>query len=524
MIDDDRVLLDPSEELSLDEARRVIDGGARLELSAGAERAVREAREQLDEWVDEGRRVYGVTTGFGPLADSTISEADRGELQRNLVYHLCSGVGEPMRRSQVRAMVVARAANLSGGSSAIRLETLRRLLDLLEVEFYPVVPSLGTVGASGDLTPLAHLALVLMGEGEVVRDGEREPSGPALSNAGIAPVDLAEKEGLALVNGTAAMTGLGVMNAVGATRAVELGLRLSLLYGECLGARSEAWDAELGRIRPHRGQQFVHRVLEDWSGSSRRLVEDRADRRSDSERSSGEESPAELPQDPYSLRCLPQLYGAVLDAIWHHNRIVQQELNAVTDNPVVSPDDGGALHGGNFYGQHVAFASDHLSNAILKIAVHLERSIARITDPDRNGPLPAFLQQNETGLQSGLMGAQVAATSLVGEMRSRSTPASVQSIPTNAGNQDVVTMGTVAARRAAEHLDRLWEVVAIAGIAFAQAFDLIDAPEQFCGASRRLVEEVRESSAFLDDDRPLAGDISRLADRMRERPRDVPLV
>lgn len=521
MIDDGQVRLEAEGELSMADAYRVVDGEARLEVSEGVEEQMRASRRQLEEWVDEGRRVYGVTTGFGPLADAEISESERRELQQNLIYHLCTGVGEPMDRRQVRAMIVARASSLSRGHSALRPETLHRLVSLLETDLHPVVPSLGTVGASGDLTPLAHLALVLMGEGDVLVDGTREPAGEVLPSSGIEPVELEAKEGLALVNGTSAMTGLGMLNGVDAARAAATGLRLALLYAEVFESRTEAWDGELGRMRPHPGQKFVHGRLREWSRSSERLFDDRAEgRRGDS----GEGAGPELPQDPYSARCLPQLYGAVLDAIWHHNEIVETELNAVSDNPVVSDETGGAIHGGNFYGQHVAFASDHLANAVLKIAVHLERCVARLTDPDRNRDLPAFLQGRETGLHSGLMGAQVTATSLVAEMRSRSTPASVQSIPTNADNQDVVTMGTIAARRTAEHLDRLWEVVGIAAVACAQAFDLVDEPGRFSDSSRELADRVRGVSEFLDGDRPLSDDISRLADALREVPREIPLV
>jgi tyrosine ammonia-lyase len=520
MTEDARVRLEPEAALSIRDAHRVVERNAELDISDGVDEQMRSSRDRFEKWVDEGRRLYGVTTGFGPLADAEISGTERRELQQNLIYHLCTGVGEPMDRRQVRAMILSRIASLSRGHSALRPETLERLVALLETDLHPVVPSLGTVGASGDLTPLAHLALVLMGEGEVLREGSREPADEALASRGIEPAELEAKEGLALVNGTAAMTGLGMVNGVDATRAAATGLRLALLYAEVFESRTEAWDGELGRMRPHRGQQTVHDRLREWSASSERLFDDRAEgRRAGAEEASG----PELPQDPYSARCLPQLYGAVLDAVWHHNEIVETELNSVSDNPVVSDETGGAIHGGNFYGQHVAFGSDHLANAVLKIAVHLERCVARLTDPDRNRDLPAFLQGRETGLHSGLMGAQVTATSLVAEMRSRSTPASTQSIPTNADNQDVVTMGTIAARRTAEHLDRLWEVVGIAGIACAQAFDLVDEPEQFSDSSRRLVERVRDVSEFLDGDRPLSDDISRLGDALGDVSREMPL-
>lgn len=519
----DPLRLDPSADVSLADAHRIAVGDGAVELGDRAVERLRQTRDRLEGWIEEGRRIYGVTTGFGPLADTLVGAEEREVLQENLVYHLATGVGEAMSRRQARAVMLARAVSLSRGYSAIRPASLERLLAFLNDDVHPVIPELGTVGASGDLTPLAHLALALMGEGEIFEDSERRGADEVLADRGLEPLELGAKEGLALVNGTSAMTGMAVMNGVEAVRAAEVGLRIAMMYAECVGGRSEAWDPLLGEVRPHPGQQCVHQVLGAWSESSRRLD----GRSADEERlgaDAGVEAADEMPQDPYSVRCLPQLYGAVLDAVWQHNETVERELNSVTDNPVIGSEEEGAIHGGNFYGQHVAFASDQLANAVLKIGIHLERCIARITDPERNGELPAFLQDRQTGLHSGLMGAQVSATSLVGEMRSRSTPASTQSIPTNADNQDVVTMGTTAARRTAEHLDRLWEIVGIAGITFAQAMDLTDGDlQEFSESSRELRETVRQESAPLEGDRPLSGDIEAVAELLREWEGELPV-
>jgi len=518
--------LDPDSDVSLEAAHRVAAHDRPVALSDRAVVALERARARLESWIEEGRRIYGVTTGFGPLADTVVDPEHRRTLQENLVYHLSTGVGDPMSRRQVRAVMIARAVSLSRGHSAIRPDSLRRLLALLNRDLRPLVPSLGTVGASGDLTPLAHIALALMGDGEMLDGGEPRDADQVLAEANLEPLDLDAKEGLALVNGTSAMTGLAVLNAVDAVRAADTALRISLLYAECLGARTEAWAPLLGRVRPHPGQKLIHRRLEDWSASSDRLDGRRTDR--DRPAAGSNEPPVQptddLPQDRYSIRCLPQLYGAVLDSLWQHNDVVDNELNAVSDNPVLDPEAGGMVHGGNFYGQHVAFASDQLANAVLTIGIHLERCVERLTNPESNGDLPAFLQDRAPGLHSGLMGAQVTATSLVAEMRSRSTPASTQSIPTNADNQDVVTMGTIGARRTAEHLDRLWELIAIAGLTVARALELTDADrEAFSATSQRLSERVREASPPLEGDRPLSNDIARLADLLRAGPAELPL-
>lgn len=526
MTDDDPLNLDPETDVSVGAAFRVASDEHPIRLTDRAVRTLDETRSRLETWIEEGRRIYGVTTGFGPLADTLVDADERHSLQENLVYHLATGVGDPMSRRQVRAVMTARAVSLSRGYSAIRPGALRRLLALLNRGLHPVVPSLGTVGASGDLTPLAHIALALMGEGEMMGDDERREAADVLEEAGLEPLDLGAKEGLALVNGTSAMTGLAVLNAVDALRATETALRIALLYAECLGARTEAWDPLLGRVRPHPGQQTVHRRLREWSASSDHLDTDRADREqpADGDGEASVRATDEMPQNRYSVRCLPQLYGAVLDALWQHNDVVGTELNAVTDNPIVGAEGDGMVHGGNFYGQHVAFASDQLANAVLTIGVHLERCIARLTDPDANGELPAFLQDRDTGLHSGLMGAQVTATSLVAEMRSRSTPASTQSIPTNADNQDVVTMGTIAARRTAEHLDRLWELIGIAGLTVAEAMELSSGdPRGFSASSRQFREQIREVAPALEGDRPLSNEIGRLAEVLRGGETDLPL-
>jgi tyrosine ammonia-lyase len=526
--DDSPLTLDPDTDISLKEAHHVATRSRRVTLSEGARRRVEAARERLDEWIDERRRIYGVTTGFGPLAESYIDPSERRELQQNLVYHLATGVGDPMEPRTTRAILLARAISLAQGHSGIRPDSLERLLACLNRQLHPVVPELGTVGASGDLTPLAHVALALMGEGEMWDDGERRHAGDVLEEAGLEPLELGAKEGLALVNGTSAMTGWSMLNGVDAVRAAETGLRLGLLTAECLGARSEAWHEGLGRVRPHPGQRFVHERLNEWGRSSDRLLDEAVDARrlALEDASDGVASNRELPQDPYSARCLPQLYGAVLDAVWQHNDVVETELNAVSDNPVVGEPGEGMLHGGNFYGQHVAFAADHAANAVVKTAIHLERCVARMTDTDRNGSLPPFLQGEQTGLHSGLMGAQVTATSLVAEMRTRSTPASTQSIPTNADNQDVVTMGTLAARRVDAHLERFWEIAAITAITCSQAVACLDdgALETLSTASQRLVRGVRAHAPPLEGDRPLSEEIGEVASHLRERPIEVPLV
>ena len=493
--------------------------GRPLALGPDTRRRMEAARAQLDRLVAEERLIYGVTTGYGPLATEHVGPRRAAELQRNLVYHLASGVGPPLSAEHTRAVMAARAVALARGHSALRPAALQTLLDCLAHDVCPVIPSMGTVGASGDLTPLAHLSLGLMGEGEVVWKGETRPAAEALAACGIEPVSLTHKEGLAFVNGTSAMTGIAALNGVLARRAAGLALALTVLYAELLLGRAEAWRPEIGHVRPHPGQQEALRRLNALADGSERLRPHRPPPRlSTDAQGRGLLAAQEILQDPYTIRCAPQIVGAVLDVLRFHDDTIRIELNAATDNPTFFPEDDLVLHGGNFYGQHVAFAADALANAVTKLAVHSERKIARITDPALNGGLPAFMQPHETGLQSGFMGAQVTATAVLAEMRALGAPASTQSIPTNANNQDVVSMGTIAARRAATLTDHLFRVLAIEALVLVQGVEIAGGfgrDSGFAPASIALARAVRERVAYLDRDRPLHADIAATAEALR---------
>lgn len=516
------LLLEPGRPLRLDEFFAVTEGRATFEFSKAAKARMAASQSLLEEMVSTERRIYGVTTGYGPLACHHVAPEHAGTLQRNLIYHLASGVGPEYGREETRAILSARIVSLSQGHSAIRIETMQFLLQCLEEDLLPVVPEMGTVGASGDLTPLAHLALGWLGQSEVHWRGQRMPAREALSACGLEPLELTFKEGLALVNGTSAMTGLAARNAVLSRRALDWALRWTACYAEALDGKAQAWDARFGQVRPHPGQQEAHRRLGRLIlGSGRLEYSLDAPRLSTHLAEDGLIPDQSLLQGAYSIRCAPQIYGAVLDVLEFHDRIVETELNSVTDNPIFFAEDAEVLHGGNFYGQHVAFASDALHMAVLKIAIHVERKIARITDCRLNGGLPAFLQPRQLGLQSGFMGAQVTASAIVAEMRSEATPASIQSIPTNGNNQDVVPMGTIAARKARRAIGHLYRLLAIDAMVMAQAMELRAdrdsiAAAGFSPAAQHVHGWLRQTVAPLIDDRPLGSEIEALAIRLRQ--------
>ncbi|MEL6876479.1 MAG: aromatic amino acid ammonia-lyase [Pseudomonadota bacterium] len=502
--------------ISLEGIESIATGQKQVAVCEAALAAAKQSENFLQGLVAENRVIYGVTTGYGPLADNQIDAAKGTELQQRLVYHLASGVGQPFAPDEARAIVAARLSALTRGLSAVRPELLDWMAHCLNSGLAPVIPEKGTVGASGDLTPLAHMALAFMGEGEFLKGGQPANAAQVLAEAGIQPITLGHKEGIALVNGTSAMTGIAALNGVRARRLLRISALLSVAYAEVLGGHRAAWHPASAIARPQPGQkraaQFLWRLSE---GCERLIPFEPIPPRIESQ--FGEDGVLHdqlLPQDAYSIRCAPQLLGAVDDMLVHHDGVVEAELSSVTDNPIVFPEEDMLLHAGNFFGQHVSFASDSLANAVAMLGVWSERQIARITDVTLNKGLPPFLQGNATGLNSGFMGAQVTASALVAEIRAKSAPASIQSVPTNGNNQDVVTMGTIAARKARDVVNDASRILAIEVLCVAQAIELRESEDDGRGfgvAAQAIRDLARKHSAFLDEDRPLSSEIEQLA-------------
>jgi len=501
-----------NETLSLDQFERIALGHRSFTLTESEWHNIGKTHQYLLDQIAQRRLIYGVTTGYGPLATTYVEPQHSEDLQQNLVYHLCSGVGPALTRVQTRSLIAARLLSLSRGHSGASPTLLQRLVACLDHDLVPEIPSQGTVGASGDLTPLAHLARALSGGGRVrLNGGDWQTSADAHHQLGWEPLRLAGKDAIALVNGTSVTAGIAALNGALSQRMVSLSSALTLLYAELSGGHREAFHPLIGELRPHPGQRQLHdwlwhmsadsACLQAWSESGHYLPVG-------TDGAIQQNQP--LPQDAYTLRCAPQALGAVLDTIEQHNSVASRELTSVTDNPLLFADLDTVLHGGNFFGQHLAFASDHLRNAVIQMALYSERRIARITDPLRNGDLPAFMQPNQTGLHSGFMGAQVTATALVAELRSDAIPASIQSIPTNADNQDIVPLGTIAARKTAHALTVLQKVLAIEAMVLTQAMD-IRKRSGFCRCSQQLYVMVRKTVDTLTQDRPLAEDIEALA-------------
>jgi histidine ammonia-lyase len=463
----------------------------RVTLAPEAVERVRASRAVIDQVVAEGRTVYGVTTGFGDLADVRIGPDQVAQLQRNLVRSHAAGVGEPLPTEVVRAMLLLRANALAVGLSGIRVEVVELLLEMLNREVHPVVPSRGSVGASGDLAPLAHIALVVMGEGEAMVDDAGPASGSeALARAGLAPVELEAKEGLALLNGTQLMTALAALALVDARRAAVSADVVGAMSLDAMLGTAAAFDERLVGARPHAGQVAVAAHLRSLLAGS--------------EICASHASSAHKVQDPYSLRCMPQVHGAVRDALDHLERVLAVEMNAATDNPLVFPD-GAVISGGNFPGEPMALAVDYAKVAIAELASISERRTARLVDAHLSG-LPPFLSE-EPGVRSGLMLAHYTAAALVNELQTLAHPASVDTIPTSANQEDHVSMGATGALHLREVMDRTETVLAIEALCAAQGLDF-RAPLRSGAALVPVHRRIRERVPHLDEDRPPAPDIA----------------
>jgi histidine ammonia-lyase len=485
--------------LALAEILSVALNGEAVTISRLVEPRVSASRKVVEEIIERDSVVYGVTTGFGKLSDVRIPRDALRELQLNLVRSHACGIGEPLSETEVRAMMLLRANVLSLGFSGIRLEIIQLLCDMLNRRVHPVVPEKGSVGASGDLAPLAHLALTLIGEGEAFFDGQRMESAEALGRAKLRPVQLQAKEGLALLNGTQAMHavgGLAVLRAKRLSRLADVSGAMSL---EALKGTPAAFDPRLQDARPHPGQiAAAKHLLMLLEGSEIRQSHLKDDPRV---------------QDAYSLRCMPQVHGAVRGALSHCEEVLLVESASATDNPLVFAESAEVISGGNFHGAPLAYAFDYAAIAVADLMGISERRMDRLVNPDKSEGLPAFLAQ-KPGIESGFMIAHVAAASLVNEARVLAHPASIDNITTSGGKEDHVSMGMTSALKLRSMIDLAENLLAIELLAAAEGLEYRRPLKSGAGVERAFAV-VRKLAPPLTKDRSLANDIARVAEAIR---------
>lgn len=486
--------------LSLEDVERVaVDTGVRVRLSDEARERVIASREVIERKVAAGERVYGVTTGFGRLADVAIAPEERKALQRNLVRSHASGMGDPLPREVVRTIMLLRANALARGVSGCRPDVIEALLALLDAGIHPRVPEFGSVGASGDLAPLAHVALGLLGEGTAEHGGRVGPIDEMLKSAGLSPLVLGSKEGLALINGTQATTGMGILTLRRAERALATAEVAASMSLEALLGTPEAYREEIQAARPHRGQAASARLLRSLLADS----EIRESHRDDDPRV----------QDAYALRCVPQVHGAARHALAYARGILETEANSATDNPLVFVEGDIVVSGGNFHAQIVSQALDLVAIALADLAAISERRIERLLNPDLSMGLPAFLTAR-AGLESGFMIAQVTAVDLLSELRLLAGPVSIDSVTTSANQEDHVSMGLAAARKAYRSVGCLERVLATELMCAAEGIEY-RRPLKAGRGVETAWQAVRSRVARLEGDRMLGPDLDALTEEVR---------
>jgi histidine ammonia-lyase len=471
--------------------------GAQVQLTTDAEKQIQKSRHLIDRWVQEEKRIYGITTGFGALSDVAISKEDTRQLQENVLKSHAAGVGRPFDEETVRAILALRIKDLARGHSGIRLPTVQQLVALLNWGVCPIIPEKGSVGASGDLAPLAHLSLVLLGLGEAIYKSQRLSGRQALTKCGLKPLRLESGEGLALVNGTQVMTALGglaVFDSIRLSKLTDLAAAMGLEV--LMGSRTE-FDSKIHKARPHPGQAVA-------ADNMARITQN-------SEIISSHKDCGRV-QDAYTLRCSPQVHGASKDAIQYCCNVIETEMNSSTNNPLIFADSEEFLLGGNFHGQPVALAMDFLCMAAAELADISERRIERLVNPMLSG-LPAFLV-DDGGLNSGFMIAQYTAAALVSENKVLCHPASIDSIPTSANKEDHVSMGTISARKCRDVVSNAEDVIAIELLCAAQALDLFTNMKSGEG-TLAAYQVIRQAVPHLEKDRILSSDIAAVKQLMR---------
>ena len=480
-----------SKRITLEDLINVTRRGYKVSISEEAYEKIDKARALVDKYVEEGKVSYGITTGFGKFAEVSISKEQTGELQKNIVMsHSCS-VGNPMPIDIARGVVFLRAVNLAKGYSGARRIVVEKLVELLNKEVTPWIPEKGSVGSSGDLSPLAHMSLVLIGLGKAYYKGELLEAKDALAKAGIEPIPaLSSKEGLALTNGTQALTSTGahvLYDAINLSKHLDIAASLTM---EGLHGIIDAYDPRISEVRGHLGQintaENMRKILAGSSNVTKQGVE--------------------RVQDSYVLRCIPQIHGASKDTLEYVKQKVEIELNAATDNPLIFVDTDEVISGGNFHGQPMALPFDFLGIALAEMANVSERRIEKMVNPAINHGLPAFLVE-QGGLNSGFMIVQYSAAALVSENKVLAHPASVDSIPTSANQEDHVSMGSIAAKKSKDILENVRKVIGMELITACQAIDLKGAKDKLSPATKVVYDEVRKVIPYVAEDRPMYIDI-----------------
>lgn len=486
--------------LVLEDFQKIIFEGEKLNLSEDLKKRVSESHQFLMNFSKE-KVIYGVNTGFGPMAQFQIPEKDRQQLQYNLIRSHSCGMGTPMEKNDVLALMLCRLNTLSLGFSGVDLSLIELLKELINKQIIPVIPQHGGVGASGDLVQLAHLALVLIGEGEVFYQNEKLPTQKIFEQEKLSPIKVKIREGLSIMNGTSAMTGIGINNFFLAQKIIHWTIKIACLMNEITQSYDDHFSTPLNESKLHLGQRKIAQEMQKILAQSP-LIKKREEHLYKNF-NPNQKIFKEKVQEYYSLRCVPQILGPVWDTLNYTKEILTNELNSANDNPIVSLEEKQVFHGGNFHGDYISLEMDKLKIAITKVSMLIERQLNYLLNPKINEILPPFVNLSTLGLNFGLQALQFTATSTTAENQTLSNPMYIHSIPNNNDNQDIVSMGTNSALLCRKVIDNTFEVISIQLIALAQAVDYLKIKDKLCSSSKELYQFVREEIPAIVEDKAL---------------------
>ena len=486
-----------SNNLKIEDIKSIVEGGAAISIDEKVRGDINACFSFLDSF-SKDKVIYGINTGFGPMAQWRIDDDHLKELQYNIIRSHSTGAGNPLPEKCVRAAMLSRLMTFMQAHSGVNVQTCELLVEFLNRGIYPVIPQHGSVGASGDLVQLAHIALALIGEGEVVYQGVRRNTAEVFAELGIEPLQMYVREGLAVTNGTAVMTGVGLVNLFDAKRLFDWSLKASVLMNEIASSYDDLMSEVLNGVKHHAGQHAVAAKMRELSAGSKMLL----NREEELYHKSEEDVFEHKVQPYYSLRCIPQILGPVLDTIENVEKVLVNELNSADDNPIVDPENKTVIHGGNFHGDYVSFEMDKLKIALTKMTMLAERQMNYLFHDRINGILPPFVNLGVLGLNYGLQASQFTATSTTAECQTLSNPMYVHSIPNNNDNQDIVSMGTNSALICQRVVENSYQVMAIHMMALVQAVDCLKIADRLAPATREMYDQVRAIVPVFVEDTP----------------------
>lgn len=497
--------------LQLRDVQYIVEKNELIQISEQTRSKVEDCYSFLDSFAKD-KVIYGINTGFGPMAQWRIDEDHLKELQYNIIRSHSTGAGEPLPVECVRAAMLARLMTFLQAYSGVNIQTCDLLVEFLNRGIYPVIPQHGSVGASGDLVQLAHIALALIGEGEVFYQGVRRNTADVFSELGIEPLKMYVREGLAVTNGTAVMTGIGLVNLFHAKRLFNWSVKASVLMNEIASSYDDLMSDVLNGVKHHQGQQFVAAQMREIASGSKMLL----NREEELYHKSEEKTFEHKVQPYYSLRCIPQILGPVWDELVNAEKVLKDELNSADDNPIVDPHSRTVIHGGNFHGDYVSFEMDKLKIAVTKMTMLAERQMNYLFHDRINGILPPFVNLGVLGLNYGLQASQFTATSTTAECQTLSNPMYVHSIPNNNDNQDIVSMGTNSALICRRVIENSFQVMAIHMMALVQAVDCLKIADKLATATHKLYDEIRSIVPVFIEDTPKYKEIEAIIELLKK--------